>query len=435
MKYLKIKNDGVLDIRLVALMGGTTKQNDIYKIGQFGTGLKYTLAYLFRNSVEFRIFAGVDEVKLELETETIKDELFKIICINGNRTSITTRMGSEWEAWMIVRELYSNALDEGGAEYGIVEDCAGSEDTTCFYIELTTEFLKVYNDWDKYFIVGRMPMYETPVYALHPTGGNLKIYKQGILIHEEDQPALFSYDIKNATINELREYKGYIQYDLSKIIFSVDDTKVISYYLENVGEKHPTLGHKYYEANIDLNFWITNGGKFTDKWKEVIGDAKLIHPKAKSDIIAKQANVDLTHTVEVPENFYKALTQKFEGIGALRVANKVSEFYEIYDEELNLKVKSAIAILESCNYFIHPELKFIFGEFGCKSTLAQISMDKKEILISQRMKDKSMFEFCAMLVEEGEHFQTGMEDHTREFQQHFINLYVKAMLDKSEVKL
>jgi hypothetical protein len=28
MKYLKIKNNGVIDIRLVALMGGTTKSND-----------------------------------------------------------------------------------------------------------------------------------------------------------------------------------------------------------------------------------------------------------------------------------------------------------------------------------------------------------------------------------------------------------------------
>ncbi len=53
MKYLKIQNDGILDIRLVALMGGTTKENDKFKIGQFGTGFKYTLAYLFRNKSYF----------------------------------------------------------------------------------------------------------------------------------------------------------------------------------------------------------------------------------------------------------------------------------------------------------------------------------------------------------------------------------------------
>lgn len=35
MKYLKIQNKGLLDIRLVALMGGTTKADNQYKIGQF----------------------------------------------------------------------------------------------------------------------------------------------------------------------------------------------------------------------------------------------------------------------------------------------------------------------------------------------------------------------------------------------------------------
>ena len=44
MKYLKIRNRGELDIRLVSLMGGTTISGNSYKIGRFGTGLKYSLA-------------------------------------------------------------------------------------------------------------------------------------------------------------------------------------------------------------------------------------------------------------------------------------------------------------------------------------------------------------------------------------------------------
>jgi hypothetical protein len=101
MKYLKIKNQGILDIRLVALMGGTTKANDEYKIGQFGTGLKYTLAYLIRNNIDFHIFAGKDKVDIKIETESIRDEDFNIICING-AISITDRMGKEWIIWMII---------------------------------------------------------------------------------------------------------------------------------------------------------------------------------------------------------------------------------------------------------------------------------------------------------------------------------------------
>lgn len=436
MKYLKIQNNGELDIRLVALMGGTTKAGDTYKLGQFGTGLKYTLAFLFRNNIDFHIISGDKKVGFEIQKENIQNMDFNIICIDGHRTSITTNMGTDWKAWMVIREIYSNALDEGGALYEIVDETQiiGEPDKTTFYIQLTPEILQVYNDWTKYFIVGRMPMYETKKFALHPSNDVLRIYKQGILIHEDKtQKALFNYDIKDAQINELREYKGIKEWDLSKLIFSIEDEAVVRYFLENLNRENRSDADLF-EARIDLVYWQDNG-QLKNAWKDVLGKSKVIHTEAKETIIAKQANVDLTHTIEVPKNFYKALTQSFEGIGALRVADKVNEFYEIHSEELSLLTKQALVILEEADYFIHPELTFVFGEFGCATTLAQINIDAKEIMISQKMKDKSLFEFCAMLVEENEHFQTGLKDETREFQQHFINLYTKTMLSKAEIKL
>lgn len=36
------------------------------------------------------------------------------ILINGQGCSITTDIGPKWEAWMAIREIYSNAIDEGG---------------------------------------------------------------------------------------------------------------------------------------------------------------------------------------------------------------------------------------------------------------------------------------------------------------------------------
>jgi len=64
-----------------------------------------------------------------------------------------------------------------------------------------------------------------------------------------------------------------------------------------------------------------------------------------------------------------------------------------------------------------------------------VSLDKKEILISEQMLDKSLFSVVAMLIEENEHFKTGLQDETRAFQQHFIDLYTKTLLDKHEVTL
>lgn len=427
MKYLKISNDGVLDIRLVALMGGTTKANDEYKIGQFGTGLKYTLAFLYRNNLDFKIFAGKDEVKLHIEIEEIRGEDFEIICINGQRTSITTKMGEDWKPWMIVRELWCNALDEGGAAKSVVSSCEGEENKTSFFIQIDSQIQAVLDEWKKYFIHDKEPMFKNERYAIYPGGKKLRLYKNGVLIHEREieQPALFSYDVLGAEINELREFKGYLNWEIAHSLAAANE-KVATYFLENISES-------VYEGCESMTWdqWQTWG----EPWKKVIGSAKLIHQKAKDDIEARGLEVDMTGIVLVPKSVYSSLTKQFKGIGALTVAGKVGEFYENYDQNTENKIKQGLVILEACGYNMHPELEFVYGWFEDKTVLARVSMDEKKVYISQAMLQKSLFTVVAMLIEENEHFNTGMQDKTRDFQQHFINLYTRTLLSKNEVEI
>ncbi len=428
MKYLKIQNNGTLDIRLVGLMGGTTKSEDQYKIGKFGTGLKYVLAFLFRENIDFKIFIDNNPVNISIEKENIAGQDFEIICINNQRTSITTKMGMDWKPWMIIRELYSNALDEGEAIHELTEEIKPEKGKTIFYIELVPEIMKVYNNWNKYFIVGNEPMYENENFAIHPSGETLKIYKHGILIYENKKSkSVFNYDIKNAKINELREYKEVPSYDLYKCICNLDENS-IEYFLENCTEDH-------YEGEMDYNWDFLGDGKFSDKWNKTIGNAKLIHKKAMEDIIARGLEIDLSSIIQVPVALYRALTKKYKGIGALRVADKVGDFYEVYDERLENKINQCLEILEQAGYFIDPELKFIYGIFGDKGVLAKVDLDKKEILISEKHLETSMFKTCTMLVEENEHYKTGLQDCSRGFQQHFIDLFAQKMFDKEGIKL
>lgn len=427
MKYLKIQNDGVLDIRLVALMGGTTKANDEYKIGQFGTGLKYTLAFLYRNNLDFKIFAGQDEVLLHTETEKIRDEDFEIICINGNRTSITTKMGEDWKPWMIVRELWCNALDEGGAEKSIVSTPEGEADKTAFFIQIDSQIQAVLDDWEKYFIHHREPMFKNERYAIYPGGEKLRLYKNGVLIYEREKQerSLFSYDILCAEINELREFKGYMQYEIAHALAEANE-KVATYFLENINEK-------VFEGSESMTWSMYQ--TWGEAWKNVVGSAKLIHQKAKDDIEARGLEVDMTGIILVPKSVYSTLTQQFKGIGALTVAGKVGEFYENYDEKTENKIKQGLVILEACDYKMHPELEFIYGWFEDKTVLARVSLNEKKVFISQAMLQKPLFAVVAMLIEENEHFNTGMDDKTREFQQHFINLYARALLAQNAVQI
>lgn len=425
MKYLKIQNDGELDIRLVALMGGTTKSNDEFKIGQWGSGLKYTLAYLIKNNLLFHIFIGETEVKISTETEVIREENFEIICIDGKRTSITTQMGGEaWKPWMIVRELWCNALDEGGELKETTEIIEGSSGKTTFFIQVTPDIKEVIMNWDDYFIHGKEPMSENDRYKIYAGGNFLRLYKQGVLIHEDrTQKSLFSYDIRSAQINELREFKGTVALEMVYALSTASE-KVVEYFLENISEK-------YYEAEMNYDWYVT----FSQTWKSVLGNTKIIHKKAIETIHSRGLDIDLASLIVVPEKVYKFLTKQFKGVGALRTSDKVNEFYEVFDAELELKIKSGLAILESCGYFIHPQLKFIYGVFGDKRVLAQINTDEKVIMVSESMVNKPIFDVVSMIIEENEHFNTGMQDCSRQFQQHFIDLYTKTLLDKNEVQL
>ena len=424
MKYLKIQNDGLLDIRLVALMGGTTKSKDKYKIGQFGTGLKYTLAYLFRSNLSFKIFVGTEEIKIDTETEVIRDEDFEIICINGKRTSITTKMGEDWEAWMIIRELWCNALDEGGALRDVTSEIVGEENKTTFYIQADNQIQSVITNWHKYFIHDQQPLFKNENYAIYQGGDHLTIYKQGILIYEnKEKKSLFSYDMATADINELREFKGspsmVVAYCLSEA-----NEKVASYFLENVSDEH-------FEGDMDYNWYKS----FNENWKKVIGSGKLIYQKVLDEILARGGSPDMASLIIVPKRVYTFLTTQFKGIGALYVASTIGDFYENYTESIEKKIKQALVILETCEYVMHPDLEFVYGFFEDKTVLARVDLKHKKVYISQTLLQKPLFTVVAMLIEENEHFNTGLSDKTREFQQHFIDLYTRQLLATSSIEI
>ena len=427
-KYLEIKNNGELDIRILSLMGGTTKRDNKELIGNFGTGLKYSLAYLLRNKVDVKIFIGGAEVILYTKTENISNTDFNILYVNGDRTSITDSMGVDWKPWMIVRELYSNALDEGGAEYKVVgsDSITGKEGCTSIFIELTPEFMEVYNNWSSYFIVGQEAFYEDDFVKIFPQSGDLKIYKQGILIHTLEKNSLFNYDFKKASLNELREYKGYLEMDVYKAITQLKDPKSIQYFLENLDDDD-------YESTVDYDYsWSST---FNDVWEETIGGSKIIHTEAIRNLKAKGIEVDEAKYVVVPKNLYKGLSQKFPSVGALRTSKDINDFYEIYNERLHDKIRKAQTLLEDAGYYMDPELKFIYGIFGDKTVLAKIAIDEKTIYISEKHLDTDLFSIMTMLVEENEHYKTGFSDHTRNFQQHFIDLYVNMLVEKEKVDL
>lgn len=417
MKYLKIQNDGLLDIRLLSLMGGTTKAHDEFKIGQWGSGLKYSMAWMLRSGLDLKIFIGTEEVRLSTIREEIRGEVFEIICVNGVKTSVTTNMGGQaWKPWMIVREIWCNALDEGGANKEVTELTEGESGKTTFYLQFSHDFQDVYRNWQQYFIHDLTPLHEDGKYKIYPGNGHFCLYKQGVLIHKSEKtPSVFCYDIQDADINELREFNGSRSmpavYALAKAPVSVCRLFFA------------TINKDCFEATMDW-FW---GDTFSTNWIEALDGKKLIHDNLMALMLTGWSAGDLDNTVMVPSKVYEKFVKMFPDIGCTKIT-KSGEFIPMDNPILMNKVREVVTMLERCDYHISPSIEIITGRFEKKDIIAQADVSNRSIMLSEQLAEKTTHYIASTIIEENEHIKTGMSDKTRAFQQHFIDLYTRELM-------
>jgi hypothetical protein len=116
---LYFHNPGEIDIRGATIAGLSAKQGDS-PIGFFGTGLKYAIASVLRWQGRISIWSGTEEYKFLARSLDFRGVEFQQIMMNDQPLGFTTEYGKTWQPWQIFRELYANALDEGGG----VSDCA-----------------------------------------------------------------------------------------------------------------------------------------------------------------------------------------------------------------------------------------------------------------------------------------------------------------------
>jgi hypothetical protein len=424
MEYLKIENEGLLDIRLVSLMGGSTKTGDVYKIGRFGTGLKYSLSYLERNNIDYKIFIGKEQVQIKTVCEHIQGTDFHVLYINEQRSSITTSMGLDWKGWNIVREIWCNAIDEGTGKRCLTDIVSGEENKTTFFIQCVGEIKETVDNWDRYFLYKETAIHDEEDFAIYPATECFRIYKQGVLVYEDKGlKSIYSYDIKNAQINELREYRGIQSMEIAYIISKLP-VKDADYFIS-------TVSKEYYEWDLDYD-WSTV--KFAEQWKEVFGQSKIIKREDYEALIHQGVDIDLEKLLVVPDGIYNKLANKYPNLSAVKRCDSVNSFFETIDIKSELAVKKAIVILESLNYDI-PEHKIIYGIFGSKNVFARVNIEDNTIMITQEIKEKIISFILSTLIEEFEHIKTGFSDCTRNFQQHFIDLYLNKLLQEKNIEL
>jgi len=214
MTHLVIKNQGLIESGDLTLLGSSTKRDDDTKIGMYGSGNKYALAWFVRNNVDIQIFSGKKEIIISHDLVEHRSRQVAVLTVDGQLTSITSEMGPEWTGWMALREIISNAIDEGDYEITTAfnSNIQGIEDTTMIFIPLNNELNVVVRNYDFYFAFDRKADLENTrgsvYFKSEPSLQN--IYRKGIRCFDEKERLTYlDWNFDQISISESRVCSDY----------------------------------------------------------------------------------------------------------------------------------------------------------------------------------------------------------------------------------
>lgn len=391
MGHLIIESKGEIDINVFSIIGASTKTEDDTKIGEFGSGLNYAIAILLRLDIPFKVFSGTEQIDIATQTQIIREKEFSIITVNGKSTGIATTLGKDWQPWMAIREIYSNAIDE--KEYNVIKtdesvDIKGKEGWTRFYIDVqNNELTDVVKNWKLYFCNETPVAYReekegkvTSVYYADTDG--LVVFKNGIRVyHDPSSISVFNYNFSDIQINEMRMVSD--TYDLRVRIKNVicnAPTNLIQYFLENATENS-------FESYLNYDNAV-----FDKSWEEISNKTHLISENYYKAF--KEKLKDDQYTI-VPTNLFiglrSSLLKRKYPLTSTNFWENPADFYILDISAYSKIVSEAIIILSLIGYDISDQIEEIeivqFEDKYKDAYKSKYNLKEKTIYISHLIQD------------------------------------------------
>ena len=437
-KYVLVKNVGEIELESFRLLGASTKRFDSNKIGFFGSGIKYALAFLLKNKIDFRVFSGEKEVVFSTEEVNLRGNFFNKILVNGLDTSITTDWGANWDAWKIFREVACNALDEDGGLITTVVELEPKEGQTHFYLDY--EVLSCYfNNLDKYLLLDKINIPVDEILKKELIG-EANIYKNGIRVVQErtDIKTLFDYNLSSLDINEERLAEWYeIKLKAKNLLCRTECEETVSKLLAHIISSTKDL----WEIEELFSVRTSASYNFSDTWLKVLNDSPFLF--APSD--AQQAIINIRG-----EDYIKANNIRFIPTGVfLGIQNSFgrkfkrsfdqldySEDFIVLDssEEQKETIKLCLKMLSSSGIRVRYSVEV--AEFFNRTVLARADKTKNRILLSDKLFDSGYMKVLRAILEEYVHLKYSVSDCTRDMQnicfEVMANLTVKNFNLKQE---
>lgn len=365
-KNIVFRNKGLLSLIDLTTMGDSSKREDDSKIGKFDSGLKYAIALLYRNNINFEIWSGktkfkvgsiikIDEVANKSK-ELLTIEEFEIPFEKGDEglcnqcectnygtksnntstfqcegikceetfqqhnkdcyeqvkeihtTAFSPQLGYNWKLWMAFRELYSNTLDEGGDVSfieGLDQTDYSSIDETNIIIYSCEKVENIIKNWNNYFLDPKLKsLNKDNNLKIYPNPeGTLKLYKQGILIYADKKiKARYCYDYKYASIDERRALNDKLSFE-----YSLTDKICYSTNKEFITDFLSDNSPDYYEAKLNFKY-----SSISSEFKKVVNclyekNSLHLYPSLKAKLVkCKDVNIGIMRLQQSFANQYES---------------------------------------------------------------------------------------------------------------------------------
>lgn len=217
---------GRIDLSTALVSGFSTKAStDPKLIGRFGTGLKYAIACILRWGGSIVIDIAGERHTFTTRPATARDVTHDIIHHvrpDGTEHSInvTTHYGINWEPWMVLRELHSNTLDEGGTTSYYQSEPSWSDlfpdeedgDHTCIIVR-GDKLTEAYSSLATTFISpSRKPIYSSSTMEIY-NGPSEYLYYRGVRVCKFK--SLLTYNmLEDIDLTEERQLSGTFAYSM-----------------------------------------------------------------------------------------------------------------------------------------------------------------------------------------------------------------------------
>ena len=448
MKYILIQNDGEVELNSFELIGASTKRNEAGKIGFFGSGLKYSIAYLMRNKIGFKIFSGLNELRFSTTTETLKGQQFERICINNKPTSYTVTMGFTWtEDWFVLRELYCNAKDESNCQLIKETELVNpTEGKTRIYVALTDKLQNVIDNWDKYFSLDRDFLFKaenvyTSYLGAQDIGGkNIQsvevfnktdgvIFRKGIRVGERKK-YIYDYQFEFVDINEDRTAKHLtaVSYTVYDLVVKLANEGYVASILRTGNDPEPCGEYS------DL-LYSTPNSTFNQDWIE-FSHKYLVVVKEQEDKLQSEINKSKQEILYIPAQFARELKKAIPSVYILGIGRAIGDVGMsdvIRTSKMEYLLKETLTSLKEMRYEVNYPISIV--QFDNNEILAQADLKEKQIYLSDIVFDKGRREIALALIEENEHIRSQHADETRAFQNYIFSEWLKTMEESNSIFL